>query len=55
MRSSTEASYDWNRKERIVINFRNDSGEKRELRFYLPAGLSMTFHWWMMTHGVLKV
>lgn len=45
------------RTERIVLTFRNEGvrGEKRELRFDLPSRLSLPFHWWMMTKGVVKV
>lgn len=45
-----------NRTERIVLTFRNEGrGAKRELKFDLPSRLSLPFHWWMVTKGMIKV
>jgi hypothetical protein len=44
-----------NHNEIIVITFRDSLGKSRtEMKFLLSSRLSVVFHWWMITKGVVK-
>lgn len=50
-------SYNPNRRENITIGVRDKKapGHRHELKFSLPARLSLPFHWWLMKQGMISI
>lgn len=47
--------YNPDRQEVITLSFRGKNGRRgHEVRFQLPSRLSLRFHWWMMSTGIVK-
>lgn len=48
--------FDPNREETIIITFREPmSRRKTEMKVMMPSKMSLAFHWWMVTKGILEV